>query len=247
MAELGVSCSEPGLEDGSTLAPGPVSEILAPLADDVDDVEVDRRCEGRLAGPTVGSASGWLELGASPDGDHHLAGKQDVAEAREGWRSGSLRVQSFPRTTGRPARAQDLSSPPVRLRGCSLLPPAGRRWMSGALGVRGGHCLYQSGRPPGRSGQSWWPGRRTSWTSTSARPGWSICAIGCLAAARIPVTFIAFEVVHLVGQDLRGCRSSNGSGPSLHLIGPGPPRAGTLVSVTPWSRSAPSLDTKTSR
>jgi hypothetical protein len=72
------------VEDGPALAPGPVSDVLALVAEAVEDVEADRRPRCRVGGSAVETGGEQLEIGPSVGGgDDHLAVQDDVAEAGE--------------------------------------------------------------------------------------------------------------------------------------------------------------------
>jgi ATP-dependent DNA ligase len=67
------------------------------------------------------------------------------------------------------------------------------------------------------------------------------------AASQVPVTFVAFDLLHLDGQDLTGLRLGAGKRllDELRLVArPGSPTAGTKATATRCSRSAPSSGTK---
>ena len=122
------------VEDGPPFAPGPVSDVLALVAENVEDVEADRRPRCGVAGSTVETGGEQLEVGPSVGGgDDHLAVQDDVAEAGEAFQFGQFGrpVVSAPGPQPDPPVA-DLrnESPPVDLwlRESSRHPPAGPAW-----------------------------------------------------------------------------------------------------------------------
>ena len=62
----------------------------------------------------------------------------------------------------------------------------------------------------------------TGWIFTLWRPGWHTGRMARWAATQVPVTFIAFDLLHLDGQDLTGRPLAERKHllDDLHLIGP---------------------------
>jgi hypothetical protein len=65
------------VEDGAAFAPGSVSDVLALVAEDVEDVEADLWPRGGVAGSAVETGGEQLEIGA-PVGSVYNAGPQSV-------------------------------------------------------------------------------------------------------------------------------------------------------------------------
>ena len=72
------------VKDGTAFAPGPVSEVAALVAEDVEDVQADWPARRPHAGPAVQTGGEQLEVGPPIGGaNDHLAVQHNVAEGRQ--------------------------------------------------------------------------------------------------------------------------------------------------------------------
>jgi hypothetical protein len=134
------------VEDGPPVAPGPVPDVVALVAEDVEDVEADQRPGGGVAGSTVETGGEKLEIGPPVGGgDDHLAVQYDVAEAGEAFQFGQFGRPVVPAPGPQPGPpVADLhdKSPPVELwfEYPAVTRRRSRRGGEEHEAVRGGHA-----------------------------------------------------------------------------------------------------------